>query len=476
MKRFVFIGVVLLAPHTAWAGDFRGQAGLDILFAESRNSEPAQDVVPERVAAQELGMRIRLDAREFDGRLRLAVDYRGREPVGGDVQNGTLRLLYQGEVSYALISDRLKVAGGRFIAPAALLLPIDGLRLEYQPTSRLSVTAYGGRRAISISRRNLGFDRIRPAVGAVVRYVDSWINAEVAGAYAEDEAILIKGSRDESQEAKEDYGSGNLYGRVMLRPIRELFVGGQISFLEQARYILGPGWGAVEVDVDTFNIWSANAFADWRPLKQLQVDYTFHLQHATAYRAGLRLADGEDLDADQAPVFIDNRLRLGWRPLNRGWVRLWGRLRSRPDRQERRVGASVRFDRLGIAGLYIDGRVRYEDIDFDDDVDDPPDLDRLRWSAAVGYRNFGLDARVGARLMERFGSPVSGRQFNGLQSDQPDKIVDLSPFTLETQRIVFVRAFYAQRVYFAGLDFERNLEDNEFRFMLQAGAFVEASW
>lgn len=475
MKRLMVIVAVLVAPGVCRAGDFRSQAAVDFLYAESRDGQPT-DGISERLAAQEIGMRIRFDVREFDQRLKVAVDYRGREPVSGDIQNSTLRLLYQGELSYALIKNELTVAVGRFVAPAALLLPVDGVRLDYSPINRLTISAFGGHRAISISRRNLGFGRLYPAVGAAVRFADTWLTAEVAGAYSEDQAILVKGSADESQELAEDYGAGNLYARVMLRPISQLILGAQTSFLEQARYILGPTWSAVELDVDTFNIWSANLFGDWRPLKQLQVDYTFHYQQATAYRAGLRLDGSTDLGGDQAPVFIDNRLRLGWRPFNLGWIRAWGRLRLRPDRQERRIGVSIRADRLGLAGLYIDGRVRYEDVEFDSDVDDPPDLDRLRWSAALGYRNYGIDARAGARLVERFGSPVSGRQFDPRQGDQPDSIVDLSPFTLETQRVLFVRAFYAIEVFFAGLDFERNLEDNEFRFMLQAGAFLETSW
>ncbi len=475
MKTPVVAAVLLLLPNVAAAGYARGQVGLDLFYAESRDAQPT-DGIAERLAAQELGMRIRFNGREIDDRLRLDIDYRGREPVGGDIQNATLRLLYQGEISFAVIKDRLTVAAGRFIAPAALLLPVDGLRVQLSPVPTLHLSVFGGRRAISISRRNLGFDRIRPAVGGQVRFVDGALTVEVAGAYAEDQAVLLKGSADESQEVTEDYGSGSLYGRLTWRPIRSLYVGGQVSFLEQARYILGPSWNAVELDVDTFNVWSGNLFGDWRPLRGVQIDYTFHYQRATAYRAGLRFEEGGPLDEDQAPDFLEHRVRFGWRPLDLGWIRLRGRLRDRPDRQERRVGVSVRADRLGLRGLYVQGRVFYDDIAFDDDVEAPPDLDRLWWSAALGYRNYGLDAQLGARLLERFGNAVSGRRFNARQPGEPDAIVDLSPFTIQTQRILFLRAFYSGRFYFGGLDLERNIEDNEFRVVVQAGTFMEAAW
>ena len=475
MKSSFVVCALFLSPGVALAGDVRGQVGLDFLFAESRDDQPT-DGVSERLAAQELGMRIRLDAREMENRLQLNVDYRGREPVGGDIQNSTLRLLYRGELSYSVIKDRLTLSGGRFIAPAALLLPVDGVSVRYTPAADLQLSVFAGRRAISISRRNLGFDRFRPAVGGTVRYVDDRLTMEVAGAYAEDQAVLLKGSVDDSQEVTEDYGSGSLYGRLMWRPYRKLLLGGQLSFLEQARYILGPGWQAVEVDVDTFNVWSANVYADWRPIKSAQVDYTFHYQSATAYRAGLRFEGQEELDEDQAPTFIDQRVRLGWRPFDLGWVRLRGRFRIRPDRQERRIGVAARADKLGIRGLYIEGRLFYDDIVFDEDVDNSPDLDRLWWSAAIGYRNSGLDAKGGVRLLERFGNRVSGRRFDPRQGNQPNSIVDLSPFTVQTQRIAFVRAFYSTRRFFAGVDFEGNLEDVEFRFVVQAGTYLEASW
>ncbi len=473
LKRLLIFALLLPAP--ALAGEVRGQASLDFLRAESRDAAPTDGIDP-KLTAQELGMRLRLDLKELDDRLLVHLDYRGREPVGGNLKNQELRLLYRAEIGYELLEKKLLISLGRFVAPATLMLPIDGLRVDYKPLSDWRFMAFGGRRAISVSRRNLGFDRFRPAVGAQVSFTRPWLQLELAGAYTEDQAILIKGSRDNTEEVERNYGSGSLYARAFLRPIRQLMVGAQLAFLEQARYVLGPTWNSVEVDVEGFNVWNANAFADWRPLKQLQIDYTFHFQRATAYRAGLRLTDGGELDPDQAPTFIDNRLRIGWRPFNLGWIRARGRLRIRPDRQERRIGGSIRADRLGLRGLYVQGRLLYENIAFDQDVQNPPELDRLRWSAALGYRNYGVDAQVGARLIERFGSPVSGRFFNPAMAQLPDSIVDLSPFTLQTQRIFFLRAFYNRRFYFLGLDFERNLEDNEFRFMVQAGAFVDRSW
>lgn len=465
----ILVGILLGICPLAYAGEAQAQASLDFLFAESRDDNPP-DFVTSQLNAQELGMRLRLDLTELDKRLGFHLDYRGREPIAGDFQNETLRLLYRAELEFEALKNTLKTAVGRFIAPAALYLPTDGARLTWTPGA-WSLMAYGGRRAISLSRRNLSFDNFLPAVGGQLRYARAWIDAEIAATYSEDEGVFIKGSADDSQEVTENYGSSNAYARVNIRPVQSVMLGGQVSFLEQANYLLGPGWNDVQVDVDSVNIWSANFFADWRPIKGTQFDYTFHYQKATAYRAGL-ISENGDIDADQAPDFLDNRLRLGYRPFNLGWVRLRGRLRVRPDRQEYRVGGSVIVDQLGLTGLYVQGQLLYEDIVFDDDVENPPDLDRLRWSAAAGYRNFGLDAQVGVRLIDRYGARVSGRQADG----QSDAIVDLSPFTIGTQRIGFARAFYSQRKYFMGLDWEQNLEDNEFRVFAQIGAFLETSW
>ncbi|MBX2812079.1 MAG: hypothetical protein KTR25_09715 [Myxococcales bacterium] len=466
----VFAGLTTLLSSIALGGEVRTQASLDYFYAESEDDNPPPGINA-KLSAQELGMRLRIDFFELNNRLEVHVDYRGREPLDGDIKNDTLRLLYRGELQYQIVKKTLTAAIGRFIAPAALFLPVDGLRIEYNLSSDWLALAYFGRRAISTSRRNLDFDRFRPAAGGLLRYSRPWINAEIAGSYAEDKAILIKGSQDKSQERRRNYDNSHFYARATLRPNSRFMVGGQLSFMEQARYILGPGWADAQIDVNSTDIWSANFFADFRPIKGTQADYSFHYQKATSYRAAL-VDEAGVLDEDQAPEFLDNRIQLGWRPLNLGWIRVRGRWRIRPDRQEYRIGGSIRVDRLGLKGLYAKGRVLYEDIVFDDDVVDPPNLDRIRWAAGAGYQNSSLNAQAGVRLIDRYGARVSGRQSDG----QANNIVDLNPFTLQTQRVAYLQLFYNQRSFFAGIDWEQNIEDNEFRFFIQSGAFVETSW
>ena len=46
------------------------------------------------------------------------------------VDNVAAGLLYRGEVRYTIIENRLVAGAGRFVAPAAVLLPVDGLRAQ----------------------------------------------------------------------------------------------------------------------------------------------------------------------------------------------------------------------------------------------------------------------------------------------------------------------------------------------------------
>lgn len=463
-------------PHTSAPlnGSLSGELGLDLLRAHSRETGGASLVgVPESIALQEAGLRVRLSGRELDERLSLEIDYHGREPLGGDVQNSTLRLLYRGELGYALIPDRLSFGAGRFVAPSVLLLIVDGIKADFS-TGGATISPFAGRRAITTSRRNVPLERFPPAAGLGVSWRAQGFSLEGAVAYARDEAVLVKGL----DEQVTSYDSGSGFLRVVFQPADHVFAGGEVAFAERATYVLGPTWREIELTAQAIDLWNGVLYVDWRPLRSLRFGYDFHTQRTAVFRKGLEIESEPELAAvPDEPRFADHRITAAHRVLDRAWARGDLRLRLRPDRHERRYGGSLEVDELGIEGLIFRGSAAYEDVVFDDESAPRPDLDRLLWSASLGYRIAALEAEAGASFIDRRSGPLSGRRFDRASPGDPGSPVDLAPFVLDAQRFAFVRAFYADEHFFGGIDVEQSLEDGgELRLLFQAGLLVEASW
>ena len=464
--------VAMLWAGSAWAGQVDGSVGVDYFHSSSRRDDPREPEIPRGLTAQDVGMRVRARLLELDDRLEVIVDYRGREAFGGQLADGVAtnanhRLLYRGEVRYEILEDRLVAGAGRFVAPAAALLPVDGLRAEIRLLDGLTIEPWGGRRAISTSRRNVDFTDFLPAAGASVRWASPRLRAEVAGAFSRDEALLSPGG----EEVTEEFDSANVFADVTYRPLDDLFVGGLVSFVQRAGYVLGPGWTTATIETEALDLFQGLLFADYRPFRWLRASYDLQYQRAAVFRAGTQQ---EVLTPDSAVDFLDNRFEVSVRALEIGWVRAKGRYRVRDDRHELRLGGSVDVDDLYVDGLYLRAWLLHEDIEFDDES---RDLDRFLWSALIGYRGHGLDAQAGARFLDRSSLPVSSRGFvlPG-QGDLPGVGEDLAPFVLEAQSIAFVRAFYTRGPWFAGLDFEHSLKDAELRVLVQVGAFLEEAW
>ena len=100
----------------------------------------------------------------------------------------------------------------------------------------------------------------------------------------------------------------------------------------------------------------------------------------------------------------------------------------------------------------------------------------LSWSTPLEFADWFMDAL--GRLREMVGADRARFGFPALAPGPADPR-DFSPFTLEAQRIAFVRGFASWRRYFGGVDVEANLEDfraREIRVMVQLGAVLEARW
>lgn len=456
--------ILLLASGVAHAGELDAEVGVDFLHGDSRNRSLSPGEPAERLSSQDIGVRLRADVLDLDDRLSVNIDYLGREPIGGVFRNATHRLLYRAEVSYEVLEDRLTLGLGRFIPPSAVLLPVDGLRAHVVVIDGLSLHAFGGRRAISTSRRNIELDRYLPAVGGGGSLDLSWGHFDLAAAYARDDAFLL-----DTEFAGRDYGALNLVFSGIVQPIDELRIGTRETFVDQANIFLGPTFGAFDLDVEVLRLFGAVVFVDYSPLRMLRISADFQYQTAAVVRAGT--VDASDvITTDQEPTFLDGSLSAAVSPFDLGWARPSFRVRRRPDRLELRYGIAIDVLKLGLPGLALRGFFTYEDVRFDSDVAAAPDLDRFLWSAALGYSGFDLDVEAGARFIDRQAGPFSVRA--------PDSSVaaDLAPFVLETQRVAFVRAFYTQSWFFAGADFEHSLVDRELRLFLQLGVFVEQTW
>lgn len=448
-----------------------GEAATDLLVANSLDRDP-DPTVPAELTAMDLGLRARLYATAFSRHLHLDVDYQGRQPVAGNLQKTPLHLLHKAELSFDFNDGMFFVGVGRFVAPAAALLTVDGLRAQVRLGS-VELEVFGGRRAISSTRDgNVILPTFLPAAGASVALGLPRVRVELVFAYAKDEVALagderIVGEVPEVDEKRTvDAASGSL--RLSARPFDWLALGGALAIAQRARYELGPTWGDLSLRVASVDLFYGLAFVELRPSKTLRIGYDFHLQRAELFK--------EPSDADGAatvftPNFVDNRVRLKWRPFDLGWVGPEVRVRVRPDRTELRFGGMLDLAPDQARGFCLRASGTYEKM-----IGATTEADRGFWSASLGYRRGGLDLQVGASDVQRSTLPLSSRVYTPYE-DTPLAPVDLSPFVLQAQRLAFVRAFWGNDVWFAGLDFEQSLTDvRERRVFAQLGARLEAAW
>jgi hypothetical protein len=448
----------------AFAGSVQAEAAVDVFHSASRSAAALSG--PDEVSGTtDVGARLQGELHEADDRLHAEVDYRGRQPVAGLASNRPLHLLTDAYVAYEVLDDRFTVAGGRMLVEAFQWLPIDGLRTTAQLAEGTTLSVFGGRRAISTARRNLG--GFLPAVGGSVARVHERYGLSAMASYSEDRFELGTPQGGTST----DLGSFASLVRGHGRPVDTLWVGGQVSLAQRATYVLGAQRADTVVELTATDLHQGIAWVSWRPVELLRLDADVHGQRG-AFAFGGDEGAADELLVD--PSFFDQRLRATLAH-ELGAARVDGRLRLRPDRQERRVGAQLDAHRVGLPGLFARGRAFYDDIVDEVHDDDVAGVDRGLWSVSGGYDRNGLSLELGASFIERAAVPVSGRVGNtvGAGALRAD---DLSPFVLEAQRIAFLRAFWVVRSAFVGVDVERQLGDDEWRAYVQIGTFGERTW
>lgn len=444
------------------------EVATDLLAANAVNGDVGAGT-PAELTALEMGFRGKLHATGFSRRARFDFDYQGRQPIAGNSQNTAIHLLYQAELSGDFFEKLLTLGLGRFVVPSAGFLPVDGLRAQLH-LSKFEFQVFGGRRAITSTRTgNVDLSTFLPAVGASAALTLERLRAELAVTFNRDEVPLAQGPTS-------SFDAFSVAARAVGRPFDGVVAGAEVSAAQRASYVIGPTWNSVGLNARSVDLFAAVAFVEARPVKTLRIAYDFHFQQAGVFREGIRLdPDDPTVIADGfVPLFIDNRVRVRWRPLSLGWLGPDVRFRVRPDRQEWRFGGQADLAPDWAHGFCLRGGFTYE-LMVRTGVELAPS-DRSYWSASLGWRWKGLDLAAGASNVQRNALPLSSRVYTPYD-DTPTKPVDLSPFNLEAQRLGFVRAFYASGIWFGGLDFEQSLTDGrERRFFVQLGARLEKEW
>jgi hypothetical protein len=330
---------------------------------------------------------------------------------------------------------------------------------------------FGGRRAISSSDvSNVDFKTFLPAAGAAVGLSLPRLSGQLGFAYSRDQLPLLLGTTNPQVDAS----SG--FVRATGRPLDWLVLGGEISLAQRADYVLGPTWNSISVTPANVDLFYALGFIEVKPSKSLRIVYDVHFQQAELFRGGVQLSAGDPAvtAVGFVPTYVDNRLKVKWRPFELGWLVPEARFRLRPDWNELRAGIGADLSPAWAMGLCVRASFAYDKrIQRGNLI---PPADTSFWSASVGWRGHGLDVALGASDVERSALPISGRVYTPY-NDTPTVTNDLSPFVLGAERIAFVRAFYGSSIFFAGVDFEQSLTDaRERRVFAQLGARLDKEW
>ncbi len=452
--------------HASPRATIDATASTDLLAANSVATDPGSGE-PAELTAYELGIRALLNATAISRHLHLDVDYQGRQPIAGNLQNTPIHLLNRAELSADFLDKLLYFGVGRFLAPSAVMLPVDGLRARLAARG-FELQLFGGRRAITSTRTgNVELSTFLPAVGLSAAFRTERVEAEAGVSFSRDQVPLQDGEQH-------SYDQLSAFVRSTVRPFDWVVIGGELALAPGATYVLGPSWSSVELVTRSVDLFYGYALVDLRPHSTVRITYDLHGQRAQLRR------DRDNLDPNEAPLlslvpqFIDNRLRVRWRPFQLGWLGPDARFRVRPDRNELRVGGRIDLAPPWAKGVCLRATYMYEKMLKTGDAALP--ADRQYWSASLGWRWSGLDLAAGVSNVQRSNLPLSSRRYSPFD-DGPATATDLSPFMLEAQRTAFVRAFWGSDVFFAGVDFEQSLTDTrERRVFAQLGARLEREW
>ena len=359
-------------------------------------------------------------------------------------------------------TDRYELGAGRFFAPSALWLSMDGVRGTLN-VQRSWATVFAGRRAISLSRRNLPPSAFLPVLGADVGVAQAGWRGQIAANLAGDRIVL----GNPGDEVQQDVLGGSALARVTVTASEVVQGGAQASVANNATFAVGPNAGELTLTLQALSLYQALGWARWRPSRGAQVSGTVLHQQVTVVSE-----DSVDLPLVD-PSFTDLRVRGVFGNMQLGFLRPDVRLRFRNARTELRYGGAFELHVPTLRGPYVLGVGWLEHVF---DVEEPALVDRLRWQLGAGWERGAVQAEAGLGVIDRAAGPVSGRPADPNREGIPGVSEDLSPFVLEAQNVAFLRGFVTGRRWFAGADLEANLLDRELRAFIQVGLIGRTSW
>ena len=447
------MSALFLLLATASGATWDAQVAVDALAATSTSD--ADFAGEGTLAAADTGITVRGELQELDDRLEIGVDYRGRVPLAGAFPNREQHLLYRADVAWRF-SDKVEVGAGRFFAPSATWLAMDGARASLRAGPYRAI-AFAGRRGISLSRRNLPLDAFLPVVGGQVARTTDGLHLDVSANLAGDRLVL----GNPGDEVEEDVIGGSAQARFAVTRFDRWRFGGQASLSQRATYALGPTAGEYVLTAQALAFYQALAWTQWRPSSSARVDATVVHQQVTV------VPDPEQIPIVD-PSFTNLRVRATFGK-QLAFVRPDVRLRLRRERTELRWGGTFEVPIPGVRGPFVFGRGWLEHV-----FDEPAFIDRSLGQIGAGWeRGAGL-LEAGVGVIDRAAGPVSGRPGASFGAT-PLVSEDLGPFVLESQNVAFVRGFLTGRRWFVGTDVEANLLDGEVRGFLQVGLLVRRS-
>jgi hypothetical protein len=459
-----FALAVLLLAGSARAYDLRLLAGSDLLLTTSPGDAPKGSPA---LSDLELGVTARIDLRDVANRWDFKLDFMGREGFIGD---GYLNQLIELSASVRLADNHVKISLGRMKTPGGFWLIVDGLKIDAKYTSWLGQSAWGGIRAFTTGRRDtwMGPDPkvALPVVGTALWIDQKIVTAMLSFSWARDAIDLPMGELQEGGQTLERHVQDEYFldGNVAVYPIEKLTLsaGFSLGTRYDVHFDAGNPFGATTLGVATLGAVGAYGMVEYRPLKQLRLTYTFNYERVRLIQSQLLLtkADGSPVEA-AAGSFQDHAVAAIYR--------IWHALRAEV-RYRLRYRENTDLEHHFTVGLIGDelykGFGANLSVGVDEDSLTGKKHDRAIYSAGLSYIRSHLDLGVGILFTDGIGS---GLTFSTHQPGSGATPTELFPYVLESNRIVYVRAFGTFWKMFAGLDLEENLDSAQVRMLLQIG-------
>lgn len=459
------VGALLLAATTARAEDLRVSVGTDVLFTTTARDASA-DSAP--LANTELGISARVDLRRAAKRWDFKLDFQGREGfIGNSYRNQVIEL----HAAVHLLADRLKISIGRIRTPGGFWLIVDGIEIDAKYTRTFGQSAWAGLRAFSTGRRDTwtvpGQAVFLPVVGSALWLNHRIVTAQLAFSWTRDAIDFPLAGRQgargiliERHVEDEYFLDGNI--AIAAHKMLQLAAGFSLGTRYDVRFDAGLPGGPVTLGTATLGAVGVFGSIELRPHRAVRLRYDLNYERLRLLALTLPSSTTDGKTPSNADGSFQDH---SWLLTYRAWraVRLEARYRLRHRENtdlEHRMVANVRADQLWhgvgfVASVGVDlNRL-------------PGKLHRrVIYSGGLSFVRSFLDLGVGIQFTDGIGS---GLTFSSSVSATATTPRELFPYLLESNRVVYLRAFGTFWKMYAGLDVEENLESLQARVLVQIG-------